>query len=167
MKISRKLHLWIGLLFAPSIIFFALSGALQMFGLHEASGGDPAPTWISKLAEIHKIQSIDTMPTRTPRAAAAAAPTAPTAAAALAAPSAAAHAASPRAAEPLHVVAPPPRAQPHRSIPLLVWFSALAVGLVASTGFGIYMAFAYKRDRAVVIGLLVAGVVLPVVFALL
>lgn len=141
LKASRKLHLWIGLLFAPSLIFFALSGTLQMFGLHEAEGGQPPPAWIAKLAEVHKIQSIDAQPARAPR------------------PPAAAPAASPAPRV--------ERAQPHRSIPLLVWFVGLAAGLVASTGFGIYMAFAYKRDRAVVLGLLAAGIVIPIVLAFL
>ena len=56
MKTIRKLHLWIGLLFAPSIIFFALSGALQILGLHE--GRDASPL-IAKLAQIHKDQSVE------------------------------------------------------------------------------------------------------------
>lgn len=143
-KSSRKIHLWLGLLFAPTIIFFALSGALQVLGMHEAEGGQPAPAWISKLAEIHKEQSISPLPQRAARPAPAPATTT------LAAPAP-------------HVE----RAQPHRSIPLIIWFCALAVGLVASTCFGVYMAFAYKRDRKVVIGLLAAGVILPIVFAFL
>lgn len=142
-KTSRKLHLWIGLLFAPTIIFFALSGALQVFGLHESEGGKPAPAWIAKLAEIHKEQSISAIPAREPRPAPAAAPSAPSA---------------PKAA---------PRPEPHRSIPLVLWFAALAIGLVTTTGIGVYMAFAYKRDRATVVGLLAAGIVLPILFAFL
>ncbi len=138
-KTSRKLHLWIGLLFAPTILFFALSGALQVLGLHESEGGQPAPAWISKLAEIHKEQSIDTLPQRAPRPAPSTAPAAPRV----------------------------ERAQPHRSLPLVIWFCALGVGLIASTGFGVYMAFAYKRDRATVLGLLAAGIVIPIVFAFL
>lgn len=144
-KTSRKLHLWIGLLFAPTILFFALSGALQVFGFHESEAGDPAPAWIAKLAEIHKEQSITTIPPRRP----AARPPAETA-------PAVAPAAKPPARTPLH-----------RSIPLMIWFAALGVGLVASTGFGIYMAFAYKRDRMTVLGLLAAGIVLPILFAFL
>ncbi len=147
-KTSRKIHLWIGLLFAPTIIFFALSGALQVFGLHEAEGGQPAPAWISKLAELHKDQSIAPIPARKPPA------------------RAEAPAASPEHAAP-PAPKPAPRAQPHRSIPLMIWFAALAVGLVASTGVGVYMAFAYKRDRVTVLGLLAAGIVLPIVFAFL
>lgn len=147
LKKSRKLHLWIGLLFAPTLIFFALSGALQVFGVHEAKAGQPAPTWVAKLAEIHKDQSIAPLPARrtADRPAAATAP------------------AAPQVARP----APAAHGQPARSLPLMLWFAALAVGLVASTVFGIYMALAYKRDRLTVVGLLAAGVVLPIVFALL
>ena len=58
LKKSRKLHLWIGLLFAPTPSFFALSGALQVFGVHEAKAGQPAPrrcsasTWRSPTSAI-------------------------------------------------------------------------------------------------------------------
>ncbi len=141
-KTSRKLHLWIGLLFAPTILFFALSGALQVFGMHEAEAGKPAPAWIAKLAEIHKDQSISPIPERKP-------------------------AAAPARADAPAQPKPAVRPQPHRSLPLMLWFAALAVGLFASTGFGVYMAFAYKRDRAVVLGLLAAGIVVPIMLAFL
>ena len=62
MKNARKLHLYLGLLFAPSLLFFAFTGALQTFGLHERSrdGGDyQPPAWIQELAQIHKKQSAD------------------------------------------------------------------------------------------------------------
>ena len=143
-KTSRKLHLWIGLLFAPTIIFFALSGAMQVFGLHEAEAGKPAPAWIAKLAELHKDQSISPLPARRPEARPA-------------------PAASP-AARPAK---PAAHASPHRSLPLMLWFAALALGLIVTTGIGVYMAFAYKRDRVTVLGLLAAGIVLPIVFAFL
>lgn len=145
-KASRKLHLWIGLLFAPTILFFALSGAFQVFGLHESDGGQPAPAWIAKLAEIHKEQSISPLPERRPPRAAPQAEDKPAAATA---------------------AKPTERTQPHRSIALMIWFAALALGLFASTGFGVYMAFAYKRDRVTVVGLLAAGVILPILFAFL
>jgi hypothetical protein len=35
LKLARQLHLYLGTLFAPSIIFFAFTGSLQLFGLHE------------------------------------------------------------------------------------------------------------------------------------
>jgi len=60
MKQIRQLHLYLGTLFAPLIIFFAFSGALQTFGFHESTkdGSYRAPAWIAALAEIHKDQRI-------------------------------------------------------------------------------------------------------------
>ena len=37
MKSVRRIHAWLGVLFAPTIIFFALTGTLQMYGLHDAA----------------------------------------------------------------------------------------------------------------------------------
>jgi hypothetical protein len=60
MKQIRQLHLYLGTLFAPLIIFFAFSGVLQTFGFHESpkSGSYQAPAWIVALAEIHKDQRL-------------------------------------------------------------------------------------------------------------
>ena len=137
MKTIRKLHFWMGTLFAPTIVFFAFSGALQVLGLHEASSGESAPGWIAKLAQIHKDQSIAERPARKP---------------------------SPRP-DPAAAPRPPaePHAQPHHSTVLVVWFLVMAIGLMCSTGLGIYMAFAYKRDRMVIAGLLAAGIAIPII----
>jgi hypothetical protein len=135
MKTIRKLHFWIGTLFAPTILFFAFSGAMQVLGLHEASGGESAPAWIAKLAQIHKDQSVAEMPHR--KSAPRPDPTA-----------------SPRP--------PDVHAQPHRSTLLVIWFLVMAISLTISTGLGIYMAFAYKRDRIVIASLLAAGTLIPI-----
>ena len=47
LKMAREWHLYLGTLFAPSIIFFALSGSLQLFGLHEGHPGEAyqPPAW--------------------------------------------------------------------------------------------------------------------------
>lgn len=139
MKLVRKLHLWMGMLFAPSIVFFALSGAFQICGLHE----DDGPAWIARLALVHKDQLISA-PRRPPRQ-----------------PDAAprADAGKPDAARP----ASPPRERPHPSQPLKAFFLLMSLGLIASTGLGVYLAFGYKRDRLTVVGLLVAGTVVPIV----
>lgn len=50
----RQYHNWLGLFFAPAIIFFALSGALQILDLHEDRPGYEAPAWVKPLANIHK-----------------------------------------------------------------------------------------------------------------
>ena len=53
----RRLHHYVGLFFAPAILFFAFSGALQTIGLHENHGPGPQPpTWIRWVASVHKDQ---------------------------------------------------------------------------------------------------------------
>jgi hypothetical protein len=56
LKWARQWHLYLGTLFAPSIIFFAFTGSLQLFSLHESHPGDAyqAPAWVQKLGSIHK-----------------------------------------------------------------------------------------------------------------
>ena len=58
MKRIREIHFYLGVFFAPFIILFALSGALQTFRLQESPKGSPdtPPAWIVKLADIHKDQ---------------------------------------------------------------------------------------------------------------
>jgi uncharacterized iron-regulated membrane protein len=57
MESMRRLHFYLGTFFAPSVIFFAFSGALQTFSLHESKEpGSHNPEWIAKMAEIHKDQ---------------------------------------------------------------------------------------------------------------
>ena len=58
MKRIRQIHFYLGVFFAPLIILFALSGALQTFRLQESPKGSAytPPAWIVKLADIHKDQ---------------------------------------------------------------------------------------------------------------
>lgn len=58
MKRIRQIHFYLGVFFAPIIILFALSGALQTFRLQESPKGSAytPPSWIVKLADIHKDQ---------------------------------------------------------------------------------------------------------------
>lgn len=58
MKRIQKIHFYLGVLFAPMIILFALSGALQTFRLQESPKGSTytPPAWIVRLADIHKDQ---------------------------------------------------------------------------------------------------------------
>ncbi len=107
--------------------------ALQILGLHE--GRDASPV-IAKLAQIHKDQIVEDRPS------------------------------APRPAPPPASAAPKPAVEkvaPHRSQLLVIWFLLMAVGLLASTSLGIYMAFAYKRDRVVILSLLAAGTAIPVI----
>jgi hypothetical protein len=58
LKQIRQLHLYLGVFFAPAILFFSLTGAVQLFGLHEGHPGEAyqPPKWIAALASIHKDQ---------------------------------------------------------------------------------------------------------------
>lgn len=139
MKSIRRVHAWLGVLFAPSIIFFALTGALQMFGLHESEGG--APGVVAKMAMVHTHQTA-TIPQRAAR--------------------------GPRAEAPPREESAPQQPRPARptTMPLKIFFLMMALSLIVSSVLGLWIAFTSKRDRALHVGLLVAGFILPVVLLL-
>ena len=66
MRKIRKTHLYLGTLFAPLVIFLALSGALQTFELHDPPKGSYfAPhKWIMTLAQVHKNQRTEGPPSQ-------------------------------------------------------------------------------------------------------
>ncbi|MGL4312921.1 MAG: hypothetical protein ACRCSO_02925 [Sphingomonas sp.] len=53
----RQLHFYLGLFFAPMLLLFAVSGALQVYRLNDAKGGNVPPTWLAWIASIHKNQA--------------------------------------------------------------------------------------------------------------
>ena len=140
MKSIRRLHGWLGVLFAPSIVLFAMTGMLQIWGLHDLAPGE-APGVIAKLAMIHTHQTA-TVPVRAPRP-----PQAET----------------PRPPQPEQK--PPPKEKP-TTMPLQLFFTLMALALVTSSVLGVWIAFTSKRDRNLHLGLFAAGVVLPIVFLL-
>lgn len=50
----RQLHNWIGLFFAPAILFFALSGSLQALGFQDRAAHYDPPAWMTLIANVHK-----------------------------------------------------------------------------------------------------------------
>jgi hypothetical protein len=56
MLLIRTWHTYLGILIAPSVIFFALTGAIQLFSLHEAHGTYEPPPLLEKLSSLHKDQ---------------------------------------------------------------------------------------------------------------
>lgn len=64
MKRIRKTHLYLGLLFAPLLIFFAVTGAWQTFTLHEKQGANAPPPsmWFVLPSEVHKGQRLSARP---------------------------------------------------------------------------------------------------------
>ena len=141
LKLFRKIHLYFGIFIAPMLLFFAFTGAVQTFSLHETTQGSSykPPTWLVTLGQIHKKQT-SVVPVRKQRP-----PDAPKLAKADAAPA------------PKPVDAPPQKSH----LPLKIFFLIVAIGLFTSTLTGIYMAYKYNQSKLVVTALLLAGAIIP------
>ncbi len=159
LRLLRKIHLWVGIFTTPALAFFAVTGAMQTFSLHETTAGSSykPPQWIATLAQVHKKQTT-AIPVRKSRPAAGEG-----------APddrrrSDAGATASPAQERPT----PAPAAEPARPaqkshLPLKIFFLLVSISLLISTATGIYMSYKYSRNWWVLSGLLVAGVVIPIV----
>jgi len=154
LKTFRQIHLYIGIFIAPAILFFAFTGALQTFSLHETGHGRAnytPPKWIMQIAQLHKNQNL-TVREKKPGSPPDAKPKAEKPADLPA--MSAAPATTP--------VAPKPPAVPQKShLPMKIFFLLVSLGLASSTITGIYMAYRFNRNAWVVTGLLAAGVVVP------
>jgi hypothetical protein len=133
----RQWHSYLGFLIAPSILFFALTGALQLFGLHEAHGAYRPFATVERLGRLHKDQVFE-----------------------LDRP---AH----EAASPVAASAAPADADaddaPDWRAPVLKWFFAVvALGLVVSTILGLWMGLTHMRRRRLAACLLALGAAFPV-----
>lgn len=150
LKLARQWHLYLGTLFAPSIIFFAFTGALQLFSLHESHPGDAyqAPAWIQTLASIHKDQVLEKKHKPAP----------------VSAGEQKAPATSDAARRPAKPEGGGTNNKPGPSkltLTLKWFFLAMAAGLIFSTSLGIYMAFKFNRNRTLVWGMLILGTAIP------
>jgi hypothetical protein len=131
----RQLHIWISVFVAPSLLFFALTGALQTFRIPDQK---EAPVVLQKLARLHKDDVFAIKPPRPKKA------------------EVARDGGDGKHARPDK----PPEAkpQPARSTEVLKWFFAAAsLGIAATTLFGVWMALAYSRRKALIWVLLLAG----------
>jgi hypothetical protein len=144
----RQLHAYIGLFIAPSVLFFALTGALQIFSLHEAHGTYTPPALIEKLSSVHKDQVFRAKADQGPPDA-----KAPTTA----------H--KPKASA-------PKADQEHKGASLgttlLKWFFlVVALSLVTSTCLGAWIGLTHVKHKRFAWMLLLAGAALPVVLLLI
>ena len=59
LKFIRQLHLYLGVFTAPMLLFFAITGGLQTFSLHETTRGSSytPPAWLASMAQLHKKQT--------------------------------------------------------------------------------------------------------------
>ena len=138
LKWVRSTHLYLGVFITPALIFFAFTGALQTFSLHETTRGSSykPPAWVATLAQIHKKQS--------------------TAITAHKLQPAASHA--PAAKPPLPAAA---LSHPHHALPLKLFFLLVAAGLLVSSLTGLYMTYKYVRNKRLITATLAAGTILP------
>src|SRR4051812_12237478 len=122
MKQIRRIHGWLGVPFAPSILLFALSGIFQISRCHESDGGTPPSALVVRMAQLHMKQTISMPRARPPRTEA------------------------PRPPE----AAPAPRPEGggggggHSTLPLRIFFVGMALSLIASTILGLSIAFTSK-----------------------
>jgi uncharacterized iron-regulated membrane protein len=151
LPLVRQLHLYLGVFCAPAILFFAFTGALQSFGLNDRSpdGSYVPPQWVSVLAQIHKKQSAD-LPQRKPASAMSNGPVADK---------------QPQAKQIVQVRVENLPSSPvaHHPIAERIFFLLVCITLVTSTFTGIWMSWKYRRSRVLVVGLFVAGIVIPLV----
>lgn len=147
------------------LLFFAITGGLQTFGLHESSRGSDykPPAWLATVAQLHKKQTIIT-PVRRPRPDPA--------------PAELATAASERSLSamgdrrPVEVAASKPStraepAAPKKNLwPMKIFFAIVAFGLLTSVLTGLYMAWRFSRKPGLFGGILGAGVLVPLLLLL-
>ncbi len=136
MRKLRQFHLYIGVFFAPAILFFAISGGLQTFRLQQASGWDgaPPPQWMAWVASVHVDQRK-----------------------LVAEPEAAKKAPAP--VDPAKLAER--KAKAAKALPMKIFTAALATALAFSVLLGAAIALSMKSTRRVATIMLVTGSVLP------
>jgi hypothetical protein len=153
LKYLRLIHLYTGVFIAPALLFFAFTGALQTFSLHETTRGSSykPPAWAVMLAQIHKKQT-PTVPVKklpppekqADKATQEKAQTPPTLAT--------------EAPKPTGEAAP----KSHNPLPLKCFFLLVSIGLFISTLSGLYMSYKYIRNRRLITAILIIGIIVPV-----
>src|SRR6266478_8855850 len=149
LKYLRLIHLYTGVFIAPALLFFAFTGALQTFNLHETTRGSSykPPAWAVMLAQIHKKQTPivpvkkqvppDKQTSKTAPEMAQPSPTPP-------------------------IEAPKPTGEAarksHNPLPLKYFFLLVSIGLFASTLSGLYMSYKYVRNTRLITVMLLLGI---------
>ena len=157
-KFLRMLHLYLGVFSAPALLFFAFTGGLQTFSLHETTRGSnyAPPAWLASAAQLHKKATI-VMPVRRARppvtdGAATATEVRPGTSAAVAARNAASSARPARA--------------PGWLLAMKIFFAVISVSLLVSVLSGLVIAYRMSHRPYVLTALVLAGTVLPIALLL-
>lgn len=156
LKWMRFLHLYLGVFTAPALIFFAVTGGLQTFSLHEpARDGSYKPSaWLASMGMLHKKQ-ITMVPQRRPRELPGGAAVGPGATPADAS-------RKPDAGEKPSAAA----AQKKNLLPMKLFFALVSLSLLISTLTGVYLSWRYTRRPRLLGGILLAGLVVPILLTL-
>ncbi len=143
MRRVRRIHHYVGLFFAPAIIFFAFSGALQTVGLHEREGSGPPPAaWIVWMASVHQHQTTPNAGTRS-------------------------HEHEHEAGADAGETSGHASAEEKQSfIALRLFILLLAIGLILSSSLGVVIALTNRTSRRTSLVLLASGTILPLVLLL-
>jgi hypothetical protein len=139
----RKWHSYIGLFTAPSVLFFALTGALQLFHLHEEHGDYKPLPLIEKLGSVHKDQEF----------------------------AAGGHHGPPGGGPPQGPGPGGPddgeKGEAPATFVLKGFFLLVALSLSVSTVFGLWIGLVHTPRRTVGLSLVVAGTLIPIVLLML
>jgi hypothetical protein len=147
LRYTRLTHLYLGVFITPALIFFAITGALQTFSLHETTRGSSykPPAWIVTLAQLHKKQTTVVPVRKVPPPEKAAVP------------------ADKSQSSPSAPAQPTPAGPKPRTLPLKLFFLLVSIGLFTSTITGLYMSYKYLRNSVLVTAVLIAGTVIPII----
>ncbi|MEO6800896.1 MAG: PepSY domain-containing protein [Rhodanobacter sp.] len=152
LKIARTIHLYLGVFSAPMLLFFAVTGGLQTFSLHETSGGSSytPPAWLASMAQLHKKQTLMVSPKKrrpTP--------------ASVGEPEASAATASVSAQRPASDKTPT-----RNLLPMKIFFALIALGLLVSVLSGLCMAWRFSRKPGLFGSVLIGGIAVPLLLLL-
>ncbi|MGH8213779.1 MAG: PepSY domain-containing protein [Rhodanobacteraceae bacterium] len=168
LKFLRAAHLYLGVFTAPALLFFAFTGGLQGFDLHEAArGGDyKPPMWLQSLSHLHKKQSLDVRLRHAPTTYDAEPPQDRDAGAAT---SGAMMSRVDRAA-----AKPPgtrgdhaPSAPKRNLLPMKIYFALVAASLFISTLTGLYMSSRMSRSALRIGAIFAAGILVPLLLLMI
>jgi len=146
LKTIRLLHRYLGLFFAPAILFFALTGAIQTVGWHETSRSSnyEPPAWIVRMAQLHKKQTL-VIPLAKKKA-------------------------SDASTTGAHADASPDKklaSDRTTKFAMKCFVFLMSIGVIVSTLLGVVMALLYGGDSRIVWAVILAGFLLPAAILLL
>jgi hypothetical protein len=139
LMLLRKLHIYISVFIAPTLLFFAFSGAFQTFRIPDRKD---APVLLQKLARAHRDDIFALKPAPPPRKPEAKA----------------------EADEHAAPAAPAPKPKTKASTTAVKWYFAIvSIGMIITTLLGLWMALAYNREKRLLWGLLIVGAAIPII----